>query len=130
MMSAKDWISFFVGLLVFALGLLPVLNRFNVGPSWFALSSIPVGILMYVVAAGGFYLAIDSVIEITNSNAIGWISFLIAAVITATGVLKVLGSKGIGPSWFALAFISGMVYNVVFIVLGLFLMVACFAMEM
>ena len=120
MMEGKDWMSGLAGLLILALGLLPLLNGRGVGPSWFALS-LPVKLLSYVVVVGGFYLIINSFIEITNSNVIGWLSFFVAAVITILGVLQVLGKI----SW-----ISGMVFNIVFIIMGLFLIIATFAMEM
>ena len=120
MMEPKDWISGLVGLIILGLGLLPLLNNWGIGPAWFSLS-LPVKILSWVVVVGGFYLIINSFIEITNSNIVGWLSFLIAAVITVWGILQVMG-KVTWP--------SGIVFNIVFIVLGLFLMIATFAMEM
>ena len=120
MMEVKDWISGLVGLVIFALGLLPLLNSMGVGPGWFAFN-LPVKLLSWVVVIGGFYLIINSFIEITNSNVVGWLSFFIAAVVTILGVLQVLGK---------IAWISGIVFNIVFIVVGFFLVVATFAMEM
>ena len=120
MMEAKDWISGLVGLLILGLGLLPLLNSREIGPAWFGFS-LPVKLLSWVVVVGGFYLIINSFIEITNSNVVGWVSFLIAAIITVLGVLQVLGKIG----W-----ISGIVFNIIFIVVGFFLIVATFAMEM
>ena len=120
MMEPKDWISGLVGLMILALGLLPLLNARGIGPVWFGLS-LPVKLLSWVVVIGGFYLIINSFIEITNSNVVGWLSFLIAAVITVVGVLQVLGKIG----W-----ISGIVFNIIFIVVGFFLVIATFAMEM
>ena len=128
MIEAKDWLSFFVGLIIAALGVLPLLSKMNTGPSWFGLEFLPVQILAYIVAIIGFYLLIESIIEITNSNAIGWISFLIAAVFMAAGILIVLSRFNVGPSWFALP-INALIYQIIFIVEGLFLMVAMFAME-
>ena len=69
--------------------------------------SFPVKLLSWVVVIGGFYLVINSFIEITNSNVVGWLSFLIAAVISILGVLQVLGKI----SW-----ISGIVFNIIFII--------------
>ena len=120
MMEAKDWISGLVGILILGLGLLPLLNNFGIGPEWFALN-LPVKLLSWVVVVGGFYLIINSFIEITNSNVVGWASFFIAAAITVLGVLQVLGR---------ITWISGIVFNIVFILLGLFLAIATFAMEM
>lgn len=120
MMEVKDWISGLVGAVILCLGLLPLLNSMGVGPAWFGFS-LPVKLLSWVVVAGGFYLVIDSFIEITNSNVVGWLSFLIAAIVTVLGLLQVLGKI----SW-----ISGIVFNIIFIIVGFFLMVATFAMEM
>ncbi len=120
MMEAKDWISGLVGLVIFCLGALPLLNKYGIGPEWFNFS-LPVRLLSWIVVIGGFYLAINSFIEITNSNVVGWVSFFIAAVITVSGILQVLGKVTI---------IRGIVYNIIFIILGLFLMIATIAMEM
>lgn len=130
MMTMKDWVSFFVGALLAAAGALPFLNRFNVGPDWFELPWLPVSLFAYIVAIAGFYLMVNSVIEITNSNSIGWLSFLIAAVFMAAGVLQALNNFNIGPEWFSLSFIGHTIYYVIFLIEGLFLMIATFAMEL
>lgn len=130
MLSAKDWVSFLVGAVIAAFGLLPILNRINVGPSWFALEFLPIAVFSYIVAGAGFYLMIESVIEITNSNAVGWVSFIIAAVVLVIGILPALARFGIGPGWFSFPWLSPFVYQIIFIVEGLFLMIAMFAMEM
>ena len=120
MMTLKDWISGLVGAIVFCLGLFPLLNSFGAGPAWFGLS-LPVKLLSWVVVIAGFYLVIDSFIEITNSNVVGWLSFLIAAIVTTLGILQVLGK---------IAWLGGNVFNVIFIIVGFFLMIATFAMEL
>lgn len=134
MMEMKDWLSGLVGVLVFAAGLLPLLSRFGVGSSWMALDIITVGILKYLVAGFGLYLIINSMIEITNSNSIGWISAIVAVVVILAGLLPTLAAFGVGPSWFALGFMSEsitlLIYQVLFMIEGLFLMIAAFAMEM
>jgi hypothetical protein len=73
---------------------------------------------------------INSVIEITNSNAVGWISFLIAVIVMAAGILQSLYNFSIGPSWFALGFIKETIYYIIFTIEGIFLMIATFAMEL
>ncbi|MBU0627879.1 MAG: hypothetical protein KKC75_01710 [Nanoarchaeota archaeon] len=120
MMEMKDWVSGMVGFLVLCIGLLPMLNKMGIGPSWFNFS-LPIVLLSWIIVAAGFYLIINSFIEITNSNIVGWASFAVAAVITTIGLLQALGRI----SW-----ISGNVFNALFIVVGLFLMLATFAMEM
>ena len=130
MLTAKDWVSFLVGSIITALGLLPILNRLNVGPSWFALEFLPITLFSYIVAGAGFYLMVESIIEITNSNAVGWISFLVACVVLVIGTLPMLARFGIGPGWFAFTWLSSLVYHIIFVIEGLFLMIAMFAMEM
>ena len=89
-------------------------------------------ILAYAVALLGFYLVVNSIIEITNSNSIGWFSFLVALLVMAIGVLHVLGQFGVVSGFLAMGFLEGSmwIFNVIFVVLGLFLMLACFAMEL
>jgi hypothetical protein len=133
MIEAKDIISFIVGILLFALGLLPLLNSFGIGPAWMGMKFLPVTILSWIVAVGALYLVIDSVIEITNSSAVGFVSIIIAFVCLAIGVLPILHGFGIGPSFFALTFlgaVSKYLYHIVFMLEGLFLMIAMVAMEM
>jgi hypothetical protein len=134
MMEAKDWLSFFVGLIVASMGALPLLNKFlGIGPAFFSLEFLPATIFIYAIAGIGFYLIINSFIEITNSNPIGWFSFLIAGLIVVTGVLKALGELGVVSGFLALPFlnaISPVFYQIIFVIEGLFLMLACFAMEM
>lgn len=133
MMEGKDWLSFLVGVIVGSMGLLPLLNKMGIGPSFFKLTFLPVSIFAYIMAAIGFYLIINSFIEITNSNPIGWFSFLIAGLIVLTGILKVLGELGIVSGFLALPFLNGLspiFYQIVFVIEGFFLMIAAFAMEM
>ena len=134
MMEAKDILSFIAGALLFILGLFPLLSSFGIGPDWFNVwSYLPVTVISWVVAVGALYLVIDSVIEITNSSAMGFVSIIIAFVCLLIGVLPILHGFGIGPDFFALTFLGGFtdyLYNIVFIVEGLFLMIAMIAMEM
>jgi len=130
MLTLKDWISFLVGALISLLGLLPILNRLNIGPSWFGLNFPPAAVFSFIVAGAGFYLLIESVIEITNSNVVGWISFLVASAVLIIGLLPTLARFGIGPSWFAFPWLSPLFYHIIFVVEGFFLMIAMFAMEM
>ncbi len=134
MMESKDIISFIVGLLIFALGLLPLLFKFGVGPGWFDIwNLLPAAIISWVVAVGALYLVVDSIIEITNSSSLGFVSIIIAFVCLAIGILPLLASFGIGPEFFGLGFLGAAaeyLYNIVFMVEGIFLMLAMVFMEM
>lgn len=128
-MVIKDWISGGVGGLLFFLGLLPLLNKVGVGPGWFGLN-LPVSLASWVIAIGGFYLAVNSLIEITNSNVVGWPSLIASGVVSVIGILQVLGQFGVVSGFLAMGWISGIFFNIIFVVLGLLLMVATFAMEL
>ena len=127
-MQARDWISGLVGLVIFLLGLFPFLNTFNRGPV--IPFSLPISVMGWMIAVFGFYLIVNSFIEITNSNIVGWLSFMMAAFITAIGVFHVLGQVGVFSGFFAMGFISELAFHIIFMVLGLFLMIATFAMEL
>lgn len=124
MMQVRDWISGLIGAAIFLLGLLPLIGKFEF------LNNLPVSLLVWVVAGAGFYLMINSIIEITNSNIVGWWSFIIAGTVLLIGLLPLLYSFGIGPAWFEFNWLSRTAYNVIFVIEGFFLMIATFAMEL
>ncbi len=123
-MQPRDWISGFVGAIVFLLGLMPLIGKFKF------LNGLPVSLLTWIVAGAGLYLMVNSVIEITNSNIVGWWSFIIAIVVLVIGLLPLLHSFSVGPSWFEFKWLNRTAYNVIFILEGVFLMIATFAMEL
>lgn len=132
MIEAKDWMSGLVGVIVLLAGLIPILERFttlNLGVSNLLSSSAVLAALPFILAILGFYLAIESVIELTNSNHIGWLSFLIGVAVMVIGILPALNSLGVGPGLFGVE-LPMIVYNVIFVVEGVFLMIAMFAMEL
>ena len=124
MMQARDWISGVIGAVIFLLGLLPMIGKFTF------LNNLPVSLLTWIVAGAGFYLMINSVIEITNSNVVGWWSFGVAITVLIIGLFPLLHSFGIGPAWFEFNWLNGAAYNIIFVVEGIFLMIATFAMEL
>lgn len=83
----------------------------------------------YILAILGFYLAVESIIELTNSNHIGWLSFFIGLAIMVVGLLPALQAFGIGPGLFGIT-LNPLVYHIVFVIEGVFLMIAMFAMEL
>lgn len=123
-MQARDWVSFFAGLAVGLLGLLPMLGYFTF------LNDLKVSVVVWIVAVAALYLVWNSIIEITNSNIIGTFSIAIAGIALLSGLLPVLHSFGIGWGWFELKWLPGTVYNFILIIEGAFLMVATFAMEL
>ncbi len=123
-MQMRDWISGAVGAAIFLLGLLPLIGKFTF------LNNLPVALLTWIVAGAGFYLAINSIVEITNSNIVGWWSFGVAIAVLIIGLFPLLHGFGIGPSWFEFNWLKGAAYNIIFIIEGVFLMIATFAMEL
>ena len=80
MMQMRDWISGIVGLVIFLLGLMPMLGKFEF------LNNLPITLLTWIVAIAGAYLAVNSIIEITNSNVVGWWSFGVAIFVLIIGL--------------------------------------------
>ncbi|MBN2421122.1 hypothetical protein JXB27_02475 [Candidatus Woesearchaeota archaeon] len=131
-MEGKDYLSGLVGLIVLAAGAIPLLEMLNIlnlgfskilSASWFS-SSVP-----FILAFLGFYLAIESIIELTNSNSIGWMSFMIGGAIMLIGLLVALEKFGIGPGLFGFE-IPQMLYYIIFVIEGLFLIIAMWSMEL
>lgn len=130
MFEPRDWMSLLIGGVVFLMGLFPLLAQFGVGPAWFAMEFLPVTIISWVVAVAALYLVYASIVEITNSSVVGNISIIVAFLVLAVGLLPILKGFGIGPSFFALPWLTPLIYRIVFMVEGLFLIFAMWAMEM
>ena len=124
MMQARDWISGLIGSVIFLLGLMPILGKFEF------LNNLPVSLLTWVVAGAGLYLAVNSIIEITNSNIVGWWSFILAVAVLIIGLVPLLHGFNIGPACFEFKWLNRTAYNIIFILEGIFLMIATFAMEL
>lgn len=124
MMQMRDWVSGAIGAVIFLLGLLPLIGKFDF------LNNLPVSLLTWIVAGAGLYLAMNSIIEITNSNIVGWWSFGIAIAVLVIGLFPLLHAFGIGPSWFEFNWLNRTAYNMIFVIEGVFLMIATFAMEL
>lgn len=129
----KEAMSGILGLAIFSLGLIPILEDFGIvsfGISNFLKTGWFIAALPYILAIAGFYLLIEAIIEISNSNSAGMMSFIIGSVVMVLGLLPVLHGFGIGPEWFSMGFLSNpWIYRIIFMVEGLFLMIATFAME-
>ena len=131
-MEAKDIISMIIGFIVMSLGLIPFLEKWkviNLGLSKTLENVLAANIAIYLVAGLGLYLVVESFIEITQSNAIGSLSLIIAGIITLIGLIPVLSQFGVLP--FNLPFtLSQIIFQMIFIVEGIFLIIAGFAMEL
>ena len=124
MMQMRDWVAGAVGAVIFLLGLFPLIGKLSF------LNNLPLIVITWIIAIGALYLCYAAIVEITNSNILGWWSFAIGIIVLVIGFLPILHSFGIGPSFFAFAWIGKTVYNVLFVLEGAFLMLATFAMEL
>ena len=123
MMQMRDWISGITGAVLFLLGLAPLLG-------WLKTDFLPTTIITWIIAIAGLILLQDAIVEITNSNIIGWATLIVALLVLLIGILPILHSLGIGPEYFEFKWISRTIYNLIFIVEGVFLMIATFAREL
>jgi len=117
----KYWISLVAGVIVVALGGIPLLNSWGVlGFSLpFALS---MNILLWLVAAVGAYLLIDTFLS--EDDAVMWTSAIIAVVILAIAIIQILSNFGV--IGFGIPFITLTLLRVLFVVEGVGLIIAGF----
>lgn len=123
----KTLANLFIGLVVIALGLLPLLNYFGlIGftlPAF--LSNVVAKIALYVIAGLGIWLLIDGFLEDSH---IRMITIVIALVVLVLGLIPLLSSFGVIGSVPFLSFVlQPMVFNVIFVIEGIFLIIAAFA---
>jgi len=124
MHSIRHWISFFVGIIIFLLGLFPLIDKTEwLGP----LNSVVGQILIYILAFGGLYIIVDSFFEFTFHSGLGITTLLIGLVIFGLGLIVILHSMGVIA--FTITFLSNIVYYILFMLEGLFLMLGCFVMD-
>lgn len=125
MHSVRHWVSFGVGVIIFLLGLFPLIGK----ESWIPFSETIFGVVAaYLVAFGGLYIIVDSFFEFTFHSGVGITTLIVGLLVCALGVLTVLDSMGmvaIGLS----TWLKPLIYQVLFILEGLFLMIAAFIMD-
>ncbi|PIN87348.1 hypothetical protein COV19_00505 [Candidatus Woesearchaeota archaeon CG10_big_fil_rev_8_21_14_0_10_44_13] len=121
----RDTISFFIGLVLAAFGIIPLLNSFKV-IAWnlpIFMLNLPVSILVWVIALAGAYVFIDGIIE-PQMHILHWALIVSGLVLLIVGLIPILYSfKVIG---FTVPFLGGnlVVYQVLIVVEGLLLGIA------
>ncbi len=125
--AEKSIPSLIVGLLLLALGGIPLLGQ--LGLVGLALPGFLTGVIgsiaIYIVAAGGLYMIIDGFLEgIDEPN--GIFTFVIGLIILVIGIINIL--SGVGILGFTIPFMTTMVFNILFVVEGLFLAIGAFFM--
>lgn len=123
MMQARDWIVGLVsGSIVGAIG---VLSLFGYLPF-----DVSRNLLIWIAAIGGLLLFYASIVEITNSNIMGTVSIIVAGIVLVVSILPILNSFGWLGSWAEFKWLSDIVYKLLLVVEGVFLVIATFAMEL
>ena len=116
MMQMRDWISGLIGAVVALIGL----SSFLTSLSFLSFLSDPV--VRWIAIVAGIYLLWNSIVEVTNSNILGWYSLGTAAICVILAILPTL-PWGINP-------FPKSIYSVMLVAEGALLMVATFAMEL
>jgi hypothetical protein len=128
-MSFRDWLSFFVGLILFAIGLIPLLSSFKVikwGLPGFMTSLIG-SIFFWIIAIAGIYIFIDGIIE-PKAEFLHLTLLLVGLLFVAVGLIPILHKFGVVG--FGIPFLDNMVvYNIIITIEGLLLMTAGFTMR-
>ena len=124
----KGWISLILGLILMVIGVIPLLATLKViasNPIAIVTNVLGLNILQYIVAIAGIVLIVDAFMEM---DAIRAISLIVGIIIVALGTVPVLSSFGVIPAVGFLSFLTATVYHAIFVIEGLFLVIAAFAM--
>lgn len=127
---ARDTISFIIGLVLAAFGIIPLLFNFNVIgfnlPG--VLLNLPISVLVWVIAVVGLYIVIDGFIE-PPMHIFHWALIVGGLVLAVIGLIPILFSFGVIP--FTVPFLGEnlIVYQVLIAVEGLFLAIAGLTMH-
>lgn len=118
--APRDTISFFVGVVLAAFGVLPLLSKWGIVKFQIPfLSNIAVSVLVWIVAVAGLYVLIDGFIE-PPAHALHWMLILIGLILAIVGLIPIL--KSFGVLGFTLPF-NDVVYRIIITLEGLLLII-------
>ncbi len=121
--AVRHWVSFVIGLVIALFGLFSLIGKESwLGPA----GGLTGSILAYVLAFGGLYMVFDSFFEYSFHSGIFITTFIAGIVVFGLGIINVL------HSFDAVAFsvpIPAFLYDLLFVVEGLFLVIATFVMD-
>jgi|SRR3989338_6133210 len=120
MMQARDWVIGLIGLAVGALGVLSLMGTFY----------LPRTLMLWIASIAGFILLYASIVEITNSNVMGTVSFIAGLIILIVSFLPVLNGLGVFGEWASFSWLGDVIYKILLAIEGVFLAMATFAMEL
>jgi len=123
----RSFPSLIAGLILCTLGSIPLLSQYGVinSPLPESLTGLLTNIALYIISAGGVYLLIDAFLE--WGEKIAWVTLVLSFVVLAIGIVPLLNqfkiiSFNLGP-------LSMTAYYIVFVLEGIFLVIAAFAMQ-
>ncbi len=123
----KGWVALIVGLLVTAIGGIPLASSLNLLPfslPGFIANLIP-AIAIWLIPAIALLLFIDSAVWEEDFSRM--ISVLVALVFLVLGIIEILHKFSIIS--FGIPFLTDTVYYIIFLLEGIFLILAAFWME-
>lgn len=123
----RDTISFIVGLILAAYGLIPLLNA--IGLLKFTLPAflmgMPAEILIWIVAVGGAYVVIDGFIE-PKMNALHPFLIGVGLMLLAIGLIPILNKFGIMPFSIPFLGVNMIPYQILIAIEGILLVIGGF----
>ncbi len=120
MMSPRKIISWVLGLLMLALGGVPLLNSMKVIS--FAWPTIPNIILWIFALAGGVFLLIDAIKEgMSMYRGVMMPTLIVGLVVLALGLIPLLNSMGVIA--FNIPQMVGIVMDIIYVVAGILLII-------
>ncbi|MFC1648835.1 hypothetical protein ACFL1B_05235 [Nanoarchaeota archaeon] len=129
MPRARDKISFFVGVILLGVGIVPLLNTMGfISFDWpGSIAGFVASIAVWIIAVAGAYLFMDGIIE-PKTHSMHWILIMVGLVLLIVGLIPILNS--FGYIQFSLGFLDNLVvYNSIISVEGLLLVIAGFGMH-
>ena len=125
--DVMSWISLPVGIILLVMGIIPLLQ--SLGVIGFGLPGFLAGavgtFIPFIIAAAALFLIIDSFLEDISSG-IGLTTAIVGLIILVLGVIVALNSLGV--IGFSIPFLSMLIYNIIFIILGILAILAAFVM--
>jgi len=92
--TARNWISFIMGVILLIVGGIPLLFSYNVLD--FTIPALPTYIFKVLAIIGGFILLIDATKETVHGRRVYmWMSILVGVPILAVGLIRVLNQYGV-----------------------------------
>lgn len=127
----KKWLSVVLGLALLIVGLVPLLNAYNVIS--FSIPSFLGTFISVLLAFGGFYLVIDAFLGFSGMNEMklqGMLGLIIGIVVCFMGAIPLLTSFGVDVAFAQTIFTYGLVAaNYFYAVAGLLLVIYGFRLD-